>query len=303
MTAAAAIETRGLTKVFGPTVAVENLNLRIEPGQIFGFLGPNGAGKTTTIRVLLDLHHPSSGTARVLGLDSRRDSVAIHRRCGYLPGELELYPRITGKHLIDWFASARGGVNVPWLDLLVERFEVALNRPLRELSKGNRQKLGIVLAFMHQPQLLILDEPTSGLDPLMQDQFHRLLRETTATGRTVFLSSHELDEVQRVADQVAIIRNGRLVVADTVQHLREQAPQTIEARFAAPIPTAAFERLDGVQLVHSVGERITLRVVGRLAPVLRAIADHDPIDVVARHADLDELFLSYYREQEPEHAA
>jgi ABC-2 type transport system ATP-binding protein len=156
---------------------------------------------------------------------------------------------------------------------------------------------------MHQPELLVLDEPTSGLDPLMQDQFHRLLGETTAGGHTVFLSSHELDEVQRLADQVAIIKNGRLMVTDTVQHLREQAPQTIQARFAVPVDPGAFDRLDGVKLVNTAGERITLQVVGRLAPVLRAIADRDPVDVVARHADLDELFLSYYREEAPGHAA
>jgi ABC-2 type transport system ATP-binding protein len=303
MNPAAAIETRGLTKAFGQTVAVQNLDMRVEPGQVFGFLGPNGAGKTTTIRMLLDLHHPTCGTARVLGFDSRRDSVAIHRRCGYLPGELELYPRMTGRYLLDWFARARGGVDSRYVNQLVERFEVTLGQQLRELSKGNRQKLGIVLAFMHQPELLVLDEPTSGLDPLMQDQFHRLLGEVTATGGTVFLSSHELDEVQRVADQVAIIRNGRLVVADTVRHLREQAPQTIELRFAEPVSGGTFEGIEGVQLVQSAGERITLRVAGRLAPVLRAIADRDPVDLVARHADLDELFLSYYREQEPDHAA
>jgi ABC-2 type transport system ATP-binding protein len=302
MIVGAAIETHGLTKAFGPTVAVENLDLRVERGQTFGFLGPNGAGKTITIRMLLDLHHPTSGTAQVLGLDSRRDSVEINRRCGYLPGELELYPRMTGARLLTWFTHARGGVDARFLNQLIERLDVMLDRQLRELSKGNRQKLGIVLAFMHQPQLLVLDEPTSGLDPLTQDEFHRLLRETTATGRTVFLSSHELDEVQRTADEVAIIRNGRLVVADTVQHLRQQAPQTIELTFATPIPQRAFEGLEGVQLVHQAGERATLRVAGRLAPVLRAIADRDPIDLVARHADLEELFLSYYREQQSDHA-
>jgi len=293
----AAIETHQLTRSFGATVAVDRLDLRVETGQVFGFLGPNGAGKTTTIRCLLDLCAPSSGTARILGLDSRHDSVAIHRRCGYLPGEFELYPRITGQRALDWFARARGGVDQAWREELVERFGVILDRPTRELSKGNRQKLGLVLAFMHKPELLVLDEPTSGLDPLMQNEFHRLLRETVADGRTVFLSSHELDEVQRVADRVAIIRNGSLVVADTVDALRHQAPQTIELRFNAPVRASAFERFDGVRQVAADGERVTLQVTGPLAPLLRVIADHDPLDVVARHADLDELFLTYYRDQ------
>jgi ABC-2 type transport system ATP-binding protein len=292
-----AIETHGLTRSFGATVAVDRLDLRVEAGQIFGFLGPNGAGKTTTIRCLLNLCAPSAGQASVLGLDSVRDSVAIHARCGYLPGEFELYPRMTGQRVLDWFMRARGDVDTAFRDELIERFEVIIDRPIRELSKGNRQKLGLVLAFMSRPDLLVLDEPTSGLDPLMQDEFHRLLHETIGDGRTVFLSSHELDEVQRVADRVAIIRSGRLVVSDTVEALRRQAPQTIELRFKAPVPAGAFEAFDGVRRVSVDGERVTLQVTGELAPLLRVIADHDPVDVVARHADLDELFLTYYREQ------
>ena len=291
----AAIETQALTKSFGATVAVDGLDLRVEPGQVFGFLGPNGAGKTTTIRLLLALHHPTAGSARVFGRDAFRDSVAIHARCGYLPGEFALHPRMTGGRVLEWFARARGGVDERLREQLVERFDVILDRQVRELSKGNRQKLGIVLAFMHRPELLILDEPTSGLDPLMQNEFQRLLRETIAEGRTVFLSSHELDEVQRVADRVAIIRAGRLVVTDTVRALRRRAPQTIELRFATPVAPAVFETVDGVQRVTAEGNRITLQTTGQLAQLLRVIADHDPLDVVARHADLDELFLTYYR--------
>ena len=293
---AAAIEASGLTKAFGVTVAVDRLDLRVEPGQVFGFLGPNGAGKTTTIRVLLDLHHPSSGSVRVLGFDSVRDSVAIHARCGYLPGDLELYPRMTGQHVLDWFARARGGIDTRLRDELVERFEVMLDRRIHELSKGNRQKIGLVLAFMHRPELLVLDEPTSGLDPLMQDEFHRLLRETTAEGRTVFLSSHELDEVQRVADRVAIIKQGQLAVSDSVEALRRRAPQTIELRFKTPVAATVFDGLDGVQRVAVDDDRVMLQASGELAPLLRVIADHDPVDLVTRYADLDELFLAYYRD-------
>ncbi len=292
----AAIETRGLTKVFGETVAVDRLDLSVESGQVFGFLGPNGAGKTTTIRMLLGLHHPTAGGASVLGFDTERESVAINARCGYLPGELELYPRMSGQRLLDWFAQVRGAANDGLRDALVERFDVTLDRPIHELSKGNRQKIGLVLAFMHSPEVLVLDEPTSGLDPLMQGEFHTLLRETTADGRTVFLSSHELDEVQRVADRVAIIREGRLVITGSVEGLRRQTPQTIEARFASPFPASALDGLEGVQRVRADGSRVTLQVVGDLGPVLRVIADHDPIDLVARHADLEELFLTYYRD-------
>ena len=291
----AAIETRGLTKRFGRTLALDGLDLLVEPGQVFGFLGPNGAGKTTTIRLLLALQRPTAGAARVFGRDSWGESVAIHACCGYLPGEFELHPRMTGRRGLDWFARARAGVDGRLREELVDRFDVILDRQVHELSKGNRQKLAIVLAFMHRPELLILDEPTSGLDPLMQNEFQRLLRETVADGRTVFLSSHELDEVQRVADRVAIIRSGRLVVTDSVDGLRRRAPQTISLRFATPVAPAVFESLRGVEQVTADGDTITLQATGRLAELLRVIADHDPLDVVARHADLDELFLSYYR--------
>ena len=216
-------ETDRLTKTFGATVAVDHLDLRVEAGEVFGFLGPNGAGKTTTIRTLLDLRHPSSGSARVFGLDSRRDNVAIHARCGYLPGELELYPRMTGRRMLDWFAQrARRRRQLASRDELVERFEVTLDRRVHELSKGNRQKLGVVIAFMHRPELLILDEPTSGLDPLMQDEFHRLLRETTAEGPPC--SSHRTSSTRSSASPIVSrsSRTGDSSSADTVQALRER---------------------------------------------------------------------------------
>ena len=208
----------------------------------------------------------------------------------------ELYPRMTGRRVLDWFARARGGVDVALREELVERFDVTLDRRIHELSKGNRQKVGLVLAFMRRPELLVLDEPTSGLDPLKQDEFHRLLRETTAEGRTVFLSSHDLDEVQRVADRVAILREGRLLVNDSVEGLRRQASHTIELRFRAPVGPAVFDDLHGVRRVTAEGDRVVLQATGELAPLLRVIADHDPIELVTRNADLDELFLTYYRD-------
>jgi ABC-2 type transport system ATP-binding protein len=290
------IETSALTKTYGSTRAVTDLDLQIDRAQVFGFLGPNGAGKTTTIRLLLGLQQPTSGRATVLGLDCQRDDVEIHRRVGYLPGELELFPRLTGKQHIDWFARARGEHDASLTRQLVERFDVVLDRPAKELSKGNRQKVGLVLAFMHRPELLILDEPTSGLDPLMQREFERLVRETVSEGRTVFLSSHELDEVQRVADRVAIIRSGRLVTTDTVDNLRASAPLKVEAWFRRAADRARFADLAGVTVTAWSETHVVLQLTGPIGPVLEAIAEHDPVDVVSRHADLDELFLELYRD-------
>ena len=296
----AAIETSGLTKRYGRVTAVADLSLRVEPGQVFGFLGPNGAGKSTTIRMLLALQRATNGRAMLLGLDAARDGVEIHRRTGYLPGDLELFPRLTGRQHIAWFARARGLDDNSLAKQLTDRFQVVTDRPVRELSKGNRQKIGLVLAFMHEPELLILDEPTSGLDPLMQHEFESLLRETAATGRTVFLSSHELDEVQRVTDRIAIIKDGRLVAEDTVDGLRRSAAKTVEVRFRDPVDPADFSVVAGVTVSASDGTNLTLEVTGEIGPVLNVIAGHDPVDLTARPADLDEIFLSFYRE--PAHA-
>jgi beta-exotoxin I transport system ATP-binding protein len=292
------VEARGLTKTYGATRAVVDLDLEVEAARVFGFLGPNGAGKTTTIRMLLALQRPTRGRASMFGLDCRRDAVELRRRIGYLPGELSLHLRMTGRQHIDWFARARGKGTPDVSAELVERFGVVLDRPLKELSKGNRQKVGLVIACMHCPELLVLDEPTSGLDPLMQHEFERLVREITDEGRTVFLSSHDLDEVQRLADHVAVIRSGRLVVADTVEALRRAAPRRMEARFAEDVDRAVFATLEGVTVTECHGSRLTLQVTGPIAPVVRVIADHDPLDLVSRPADLDELFLEMYRDDQ-----
>ncbi len=293
--AAPVVLVDGLTKQFGSNRGVCDVSFEVASGEVFGFLGPNGAGKSTTIRLLLGLYRPDAGRMQMFDLDPTRDAVATHRRVGYLPGELALYPRLTGRHHLDRFARVRRLTDLRYRDELVDRFAVELDRPVRTLSKGNRQKIGLVLAFMHRPDLLILDEPTSGLDPLLQDEFQTLIRQTVAEGHTVFLSSHELDEVQRLVDRVAIIRDGSLVVTDTVDGLRRTAPRTIEFRFAADVQPVPFAALDGVQVVHSADGRITLSVVGPIAPLLRAAAELEPIEMTARPADLDELFLTYYR--------
>lgn len=291
-----AIETFGLTKRYGRVTAVSDLSLRIEPGQVFGFLGPNGAGKSTTIRMLMALQRPTEGRVSVLGLDAQADTVAVHRRVGYLPGDLELFPRLNGRQHISWFARSRGLGDQPLAGHLVDRFQVVTDRPVRELSKGNRQKIGLVLAFMHRPELLVLDEPTSGLDPLMQHEFENLVQEAAAEGRTVFLSSHELDEVQRSAHRVGIIRDGRLVAEDTVEGLRRAAPQKMDIRFRYPVDQAELSSLRGVTVTAADGPRVTLDVTGEIGPVLRVIASHDPVDLTSRPADLDELFLGFYRQ-------
>ena len=227
-----AVRVEHLTRTFGARRGVTDVSFDVDAGEVFGFLGPNGAGKSTTIRLLLGLYRATSGRMRVFDLDPIGDSVAIHRRVGYLPGDLALYPKLTGRQHLDRFAAIRGMRDGSYRDQLAERFNAELDRPVHTLSKGNRQKIGVVLAFMHRPDLLVLDEPTSGLDPLLQNEFANLVRETVADGRTVFLSSHELDEVQRVVDRLAIIKDGRIIVTDTVEGLRRDAPRTVALTFA-----------------------------------------------------------------------
>jgi len=293
-----AIETSGLSKTYpGGVQALSGLDLRLEHGEVLGFLGPNGAGKSTTIRLLLDLIRPSSGTARILGLDARADSVQVRRRVGYVPGDLRLSDRLTGREQLDSLVRLRGSVVRSLRDDLCGRFGVVLDRPIRDLSRGNRQKIGLVQAFMHRPDVLVLDEPTSGLDPLLQEEFRLLLRETAEDGRAVFLSSHSLDEVQHVADRVAIIRAGRLVAVDSVDSLRDKALRHVTIRFAGPADPAPFAKLPGVQVESVDGD--VLRVSAPEASmdsVVKAAARSTIVDLVSAPADLEEIFLDRYRE-------
>jgi ABC-2 type transport system ATP-binding protein len=231
-----AIRTEGLTKDYGRTRGIAELDLAVRPGQVFGFLGPNGAGKTTTIRLLVDLIRPTSGRAEVLGMDTRTHSVEIRRRVGYLSGELALYENLTGRELLDYIANLRGLGDRRLAGELCQRLDLDPAHHVHDLSRGNKQKLGLVLALMHRPELLILDEPTSGLDPLVQQEFHRIVRQATSEGRTVFLSSHVLSEVERMADQVGIIRDGRLVDLLQVNDLKTHALRRFELDFARPVP-------------------------------------------------------------------
>ena len=297
------IEIHGLTRTFGRHRGVFDVDITVGSGEVFGFLGPNGAGKSTTIRILMGLYAATSGTARIFGSDVRREGIEIRYRTGYLPGDLMLYPRMTGRELLDRFGHTRGLRDTTYRDELVERFNVDLTRPAHTLSKGNRQKIGIVNAFMHRPELLVLDEPTSGLDPLLQNEFAQLLEETAGAGGTVFLSSHDLDEVQRVVNRLAIIKDGRIVVTDTVDGLRAHAPRTIELTFDHDIHPNSLAGLPGVTATAGGPRHMRLTLTGPVAPVLRAVALLDPIDLRARPADLDELFLGYYRSTDPQEAS
>jgi ABC-2 type transport system ATP-binding protein len=293
----AAIRTERLSKDYGGGRGLFELDLEVERGEVFGFLGPNGAGKSTTMRLLLDLISPTSGSAALLGLDSHRQSLDIRRRIGFLPGDFALYPKLHGAAILDYFAELRGGVNPGIRNDLAERFDAELDRPVRELSTGNRQKLGLIQAFMHEPELLILDEPIAGLDPLVQQSFHALLGEVSGQGRTVFLSSHTLSEVERVADRVAILRSGRLVVVDSLDNLRAIAIRHLEIEFAGDPPDVEELRaLPGVREAQFEGSHLRIAFEGSADPLVKAIAKHEVRSIRSQEDDLEQIFLQYYRE-------
>jgi ABC-2 type transport system ATP-binding protein len=288
------IETIGLTKTYGSARGIEDVSLEVEHGEVFGFLGPNGAGKTTTIRTLLDLQRATSGEARIFGLDSRRDSVAIRARTGNLSGDFDFDPKLTGREMLGYIASLRGMRDLGLADRLSQRFEADLERPLGDLSRGNRQKIGLINAFFHDPELLILDEPTSGFDPLMQEEFLALVREQRQNGRTVFLSSHDLDEVQRVCDRVGIIREGRLTAVERVSDLLEQSYRRVRVEFAEPVDPQEFARLPGVESLEPDGRVLTFTVSGGLDPVVKQAARHEVVDLEVGHPNLEEIFVAMY---------
>ena len=295
----AAILTEKLTKSYGKSRGIVTLDLEVQPGEVFGFLGPNGAGKSTTIRVLLDLIRPTTGRALVLGLDSHRDTLAIQARSGYLPGELSLYPALTGGETLRYLANLRGGVDWSRVDELCERLDCDLDKKVADLSSGNKRKLGLIQAFMHRPELLILDEPTSGLDPLVQHEFYALVDEVRDAGQTVFLSSHVLPEVQRVCDRVAFIREGALIALEDVSSLTGRAVREIEVVFAEPVPPSAFEGVPGVTQVSVNGKGSnTLRftVTGSLDAAIKKLSEFPVLDLTSRLPDLEDVFMTFYAE-------
>jgi ABC-2 type transport system ATP-binding protein len=292
-----AILTEQLTKRYGTSRGVVRLDLEVRPGEVFGFLGPNGAGKTTTIRVLLDLIRPTEGRALVFGLDSRRDTLAIQARSGYLPGELSLYPNLTGRDTLRYLGNLRGGVDWSHVASLADRLDCDLDRKVADLSSGNRRKIGLIQALVHRPELLILDEPTSGLDPLVQHEFYHLLDEAREAGQTVFLSSHVLPEVQRVCDRVAFIREGELVAVEDVAELTGRAVREIEVVFAEPVPPSAFEGVPGVTAVVPEGADATslrLTVAGSLDAAVKKLGEYPVLDLTSRLPDLEDVFMTFY---------
>jgi ABC-2 type transport system ATP-binding protein len=289
-----AIRTEELTKSFGSQRAVEDLSFEVAAGEVFGYLGPNGAGKTTTIRLLLDLVRPTAGTCSIL--DGPGADPAIRARVGYLPGELHLDLAYTTHDVVGFYGELRGGVDRAWVDELLDRFTLDPGRRIGELSTGNRRKVGIVQAFMHRPEVLLLDEPSSGLDPLLQLEFHRLVRQVVADGATVFLSSHVLREVDALADRVAILRDGCLVTVATVDELRAQARQHVDVHLPQPPDAALLRSVPGVVDVTTDGDVAHVVVEGPVGPLIRALAPLDVLRITAGGDDLEEAFLRLYRD-------
>ncbi|GII84146.1 ABC transporter [Sphaerisporangium siamense] len=290
----AVVETEGLTKFYGKRRGLEDLSFEIRRGEVFGYLGPNGAGKTTTIRLLLDVIRPTRGSLRVLGADPR--DPAVRGRIGYLPGELALEGREKAREYLRFLADVRGGVAAGRIEGLAERLEADLSVPMGKLSKGNKQKVGLIQAFMHDPEFLILDEPTSGLDPLVQQEFLAMVREVRADGRTVLMSSHVLAEVEHVSDRVGIVRGGRLVAVEDVGALREKAVRRVEFHFDAPVPEEAFRDLPGVRDLKVEGANVVCTIDGRPDALVKAAARFTVVHMVSAEPDLEEIFLTYYSE-------
>ena len=293
------IEVEKLTKSYGSKRGIVDVTFDVGEGEVFGFLGPNGAGKTTTIRVLMALLRADSGAARIAALDCWKDSVQIKKQIGYVPGEPSLDPNLTGGQILEYFANLRGGVDRAYLKQLIERFALDTSRKFRQYSTGNKRKVVLIQAFMHKPKVLVLDEPTSGLDPLNQQEFDGMVREARDEGRTVFLSSHVLSEVEKTCSRVAIIREGRLVKVGGVHELTDIKRYEITIVFAQPVPVESFARLEGVASAESLdsGTGVRLSMQGSADAVIKAAAQHPVVSLTSYEPSLEDVFLRYY---EPE---
>jgi ABC-2 type transport system ATP-binding protein len=289
---ATAILTEGLTKRYGETLALDALDLEVAAGEVYGYLGPNGAGKTTTIRLLLGLHAPTAGRSEIFGIDAWGDPVAAHRHVAYVAGEPYLWPSLTSAETFELFARVRGATDVVYRDELVERFQVDVDKKVRALSKGNRQKVQLVAAFATRADLLILDEPTSGLDPLMEVAFRETVHEAKQRGQTVFLSSHILSEVEALCDRVGILRQGRLVEQGTLAELRHLSAQTVEVTFEGPTPN--LPELPGVHMAAAGPSSLRCEVNGSVGPLIAALAGHPVVSLISREPSLEEIFLHHY---------
>ncbi len=287
-----AIETHSLTKRYGETLALDGLELMVARGETYGYLGPNGAGKTTTIRLLLGLHHPSSGRAELFGIDAWRDAVAAHRQVAYVAGEPFLWPALTSAETLEFLARLHGGTDVAYRELLVERFQLDTRKKIRALSKGNRQKVQLIAALATRADLLLLDEPTSGLDPLMEMAFRECIGEAKERGQAVFLSSHILSEVEALCDRIGILRAGRLVDQGTLDELRHLSAQTVEVTFEGPAPE--LPPLPGIKVLHAGPNALRFEVTGSIGPLIAALAAHPIATLTSREPSLEEIFLHHY---------
>lgn len=305
MNASAAIRCEGLVKDYvsrkrlaGRTVnrALNGVDLDIQQGEVFGFLGPNGAGKTTAIRLMMDLLRPTAGHLEVLGVAPTQGGPQLRQRIGYLPGDLMMRSGATARDVLEHLARLRQGRGADRVEVLAERLTLDLARPVKALSKGNRQKIGVIQAFMHRPELLILDEPTSGLDPLLQHEFFQLVREAKADGATVFMSSHVLSEVELIADRVGVVRSGAMVDVDTVAALHHRAGQVVEFEFSQPVDPGVFGALNDVDDVVVDGRQLRCLLHGEPDALLKAAAAHHVVRWSARDRELEELFLDFYRQ-------
>ena len=300
----AAIQTSKLSKDYGLGHGLFDLDLGVAPQEVFGFLGPNGAGKSTTIRCLMGMIRPTFGSAHIFGLDCLRDSVEVKRKVGYMPGDMPQFGSLRGREVVAYLGGMRGTVDTPLVRKIAERFDLDLGRRFREYSSGNKKKLGIVLAFMHKPDLLILDEPTGGLDPLNQQEFYRLVSETRDAGATIFLSSHILSEVEHVCDRVGIIRSGRLVKVAELDEIHSIRIHRLELEFApgSEVPVTAIRSAAGVEDVVVEDNKVTCTVKGAFDPVLKALQGATVTNLVSHEPSLEELFLTYYRSDAPSEA-
>jgi ABC-2 type transport system ATP-binding protein len=292
------IHIDGLTKHYGKTQALNDLHLDVYRGEVFGYLGPNGAGKTTTIRTLLDFIRPTAGHAQIFGLDVNRDSVKLREHISNLPGELGLWKHLNGWDMVDYLGGLRGGVDKAYVGELAERLDMDMTRKAGDCSTGMKRKLGLIQALMHKPDLLILDEPTNGLDPLVQTTFHQLMREISDEGRTVFLSSHNLREVETICDRVGILRDGRLKAVERISDLKQVRFRWMTLVMREPADPAVFEALEGVSDVSAYNGKLHFRVTGELDQVIKLAAQYHVIDLQYEEPSLEEIFLEYYGEKE-----
>lgn len=298
MTLTPVIQTEGLSKYYGKNIGVQNLQLEVHEGEVFGFLGPNGAGKTTLIRVLLNLLHPSKGSVRLWGMDSQKDYMQIHRYIGNLPGDFAYWEKMSGQTVLELWARIRKTKDFKQAQVLAERFQADLVRPLGQLSRGNRQKIGLILALFHQPRLLIMDEPTVGLDPLMQAEFMQVLKEYNEKGTTVFLSSHDLAEVEQACHRIGIVKAGRLIAVEEVEKMRTRSDHRVMLRLDGPQDTRPIEQLPGVHRYQESEQHIRFHLVGNPSALIHILNDYKLVDMEITKPTLEELFLHYYAEQD-----